>query len=53
MIKRIDMDDRPGNGDWVAGRLSASRDRYSDDFEFSCSIDFDDARIRSINVNRR
>lgn len=52
-IGRIDVDDRPGNNDWIVGGLTARRGGYSDNFEFSCSVDFDGGRIRSINVNRR
>jgi hypothetical protein len=50
---RIDLDNRPGNNDWVVGDLNARRGGYSDRFEFSCSIDFDGGRVRSINVDRR
>lgn len=52
-VRRINIDDNPGRNDWVTGSLVASRrgsDR--DRFEFSCSTDFDNGRIRSINVNR-
>lgn len=52
-INRMDVDDRPGNNDWIVGSLMARRGNYSDTFEFSCSVDFDGGRIRSINVNRR
>jgi hypothetical protein len=52
-IQGMDLDDRPGDNDWVVGGLTARRDRYNDNFEFSCSIDFDEGRVRSINVNRR
>lgn len=52
-ISRMDMDDRSGNNDSIVGGLAAQRDGYSDNFEFSCSIDFDGGQVRSINVNRR
>ena len=52
-MRRIDVDDRPGNNDWIVGDLAASRGDDRDRFEFSCSVDFDGGRIRSINVNRR
>jgi hypothetical protein len=52
-IRRMNVDDRPGNNDWVVGGLSARRGGFNDQFEFSCSIDFDAGRVRSINVNRR
>ena len=52
-IRKMDVDNRPGNNDWIVGGLAARRGNYSDNFEFSCSVDFDAGRIRSINVNRR
>ncbi len=52
-VRRLDLDDRPGNHDWIVGGIAARRGGYRDDFEFSCSVDFDGGRIRSINVNRR
>jgi hypothetical protein len=52
-VRRIDTDDNPGRNDWIVGNLAASRrDGDRDRFEFSCSVDFDNGRIRSINVNR-
>lgn len=52
-VRRIDIDDNPGRNDWIVGNLAASRrDGDRDRFEFSCSTDFDNGRIRSINVNR-
>ncbi len=52
-MRRIDVDDRPGNNDWVNGDLVAKRgDDDRDHFNFSCSVDFEGARIRSVNVNR-
>jgi hypothetical protein len=52
-MRKVDVDDRPGNNDWIVGGLAARRGGFSDNFEFSCSVDFDAGRIRSINVNRR
>jgi hypothetical protein len=52
-VRKMDVDDRPGNNDWIVGGLAARRGGFSDNFEFSCSVDFDAGRIRSINVNRR
>jgi len=52
-IRRVDIDDRPGNNDSILGDLVARRgDGDRDRFDFSCSVDFDGGRIRSINVNR-
>jgi hypothetical protein len=52
-IRKIDIDDNPGRNDWIMGNLVARRrDNDRDRFEFSCSVDFDGGRIRSINVNR-
>jgi hypothetical protein len=52
-INGMDLDDRPGDNDWVVGGLTARRGGYTDNFQFSCSIDFADGRVRSINVDRR
>lgn len=52
-IGRMDMDNRSGNNDLVVGGLTAQRDGYNDNFEFSCSLDVDGGQVRSINVNRR
>ena len=52
-IRKMDVDDRPGRNDLIVGRLAARRGRDSDNFEFSCSVDFDGGRIRSVRVDRR
>jgi len=52
-VTQIDLDDRPGDNDWVVGGLTARRGGFTDNFAFSCSIDFDEGRVRSINVERR
>ena len=52
-IDGMDLDNRPGDNKWVVGGLTARRGAYRDSFQFSCSIDFDDGRVRSINVDRR
>ncbi len=52
-MRKVDVDDRPGNNDWIMGDMVARRaDGDRDRFEFSCSVDFEHGRIRSINVNR-
>jgi hypothetical protein len=52
-MRRINVDDQPGRNDSIVGNLVASRRNGDRDrFEFSCSVDFDGGRIRSINVNR-
>jgi len=52
-MRKVDVDDRPGNNDWIVGDLVARRgDGDRDRFEFSCSVDFEHGRLRSINVNR-
>jgi hypothetical protein len=52
-INGMDFDNRPGENDWIVGGLSARRGGYSDNFQFSCAIDFREGRVRSINVERR
>ncbi len=52
-MRKVAVDDRPGSNDWITGDLVARRgDGDRDRFDFSCSVDFDGGRIRSINVDR-
>ena len=45
------IDDNPGRHDWVVGRIAVRYPRGGqDEMRFSCSVDFDNGRVRSANV---
>jgi len=43
-------DDHPGRHDWVIGSVTATRRFGSSMFTFSCSVDFNSGRVRSVDV---
>jgi hypothetical protein len=43
-------DDNPGRHDWVTGSVTATRRFGSSMFTFSCSVDFNSGRVRSVDV---
>jgi hypothetical protein len=49
----VDLDNRPGRNDWVLGSVRAGRGRGSDSYNFSCRVDFNTGRVRSVDLNRR
>ena len=50
-IRRSSVDDGPGRNDWVVGTLDARRGRDWDVYRFSCSVDFRERRLRSVDLN--
>jgi len=45
------IDDNAGRHDWVVGRIAVRYPRGGqDEMRFSCSVDFDNGRVRSANV---
>ena len=46
-------DDQPGRNDWVVGTVSGKHRFGTTWFSFSCSVDFNFGRIRSVDVRRR
>ena len=52
-IGKMDLANRSGDNGSIAGSLTARRGPYNDTFQFSCAIDFDAGRVRSVNLNRR
>jgi hypothetical protein len=44
--------DNNRNG-WVSGTVTASRGPVNDTFEYACSMDFNNASVRNVQVNRR
>lgn len=51
----VNPDNRPGRNDWIVGRARAERNRDGryDDFDFACSVNFDNGIVRSVEVDRR
>lgn len=49
---RVSFDDNPGRRDFVVGRFTYRRGLSTDEFEFSCSVDLNNGRIRSVDIRR-
>jgi len=52
-IDRTNIDDRPGREDWVTGTLDIHRGPRQERFGFSCSVNFDNGRVRSAELDPR
>jgi hypothetical protein len=52
-FQSIRIDNAPGRDDWVIGAVSGERGRGPESFNFSCSVDLRDGRVRSVDVTRR
>ncbi len=52
-FERTIRENNPGPHDRVSGTLSAKRRFQTTWFSFSCSVDFDSARVRHVDVRRR
>jgi len=51
-IRRTEIDDQPGRSDSVLGSLDVHRGPGGEQqFNFSCSVDFDNGRIRSVQID--
>jgi hypothetical protein len=50
---RTAIDDSPGRNDWVTGTLDVHRGPREERFGFSCSVDFDNGRVRSAVLDPR
>jgi hypothetical protein len=50
---RTAIDDNPGRNDWVTGTLDVHRGPREERFGFSCSVDFDNGRVRSAVLDPR
>ena len=50
---RIVPDSNPGRNDWVIGSVTGRRSWETTRFAFSCSVDFNTGRIRTVDVSRR
>ena len=49
----IRADDNPGRNDWVIGQATGQRESRGQSFDFSCSVDFESGRVRSVDVQPR
>ena len=47
------IDDNPGRNDWVIGRLDVHPDRRGQVYNFSCSVDFNSGRVRTVEIDAR
>jgi hypothetical protein len=52
-FRRTAADDRPGRQDWVTGTLDVRYGRREERYGFSCSMDFDRGRLRSVQLDDR
>jgi hypothetical protein len=50
---RTAIDDNPGREDWVTGSLDIHRGPREERFGFSCSVNFDNGRVRSAELDPR
>jgi len=50
---RTAVDDNPGRNDWVTGTLDVHRGPREERYGFSCSVDFDNGRVRSAVLDPR
>jgi hypothetical protein len=50
---RTAIDDNPGREDWVTGTLDIHRGPREERFGFSCSVNFDNGRVRSAELDPR
>ena len=51
-ITNIGLDNNPGRRDWVIGRFSYRQGQSLEEFEFNCSVDFNNGRVRSVDFRR-
>jgi hypothetical protein len=52
-IQNARADNRPGRNDWIIGDATGRRGYTSEQFIFSCQVDFSSGRVRSVDVRRR
>ena len=46
-------DDNPGREDWVVGRIDVHRGAREEVYGFSCSVNFDNGRVRNVQLDSR
>jgi hypothetical protein len=52
-IQNARVDNRPGRNDWIVGDATGRRGYNTEQFIFSCQVDFSSGRMRSVDVRRR
>ena len=53
-FRSIDRDNAPGKNDWIVGTFDGRRGGGNvDRFNFSCSVNFNNGNIRSVDIRRR
>jgi hypothetical protein len=50
---RTKADDGPGRQDWVSGMLDVHRGPVEEHYRFSCSMDFNAGRLRTVQLDER
>jgi hypothetical protein len=52
-FRRVAVDDNPGRQDWISGTLAVRRGwgGREDAYRFSCSVNFDNGRVRSAQID--
>jgi hypothetical protein len=52
-LDRTAIDDAPGRQDWVTGTLNVRRGPRGERYGFACSVNFDNGRVRSADLDLR
>jgi hypothetical protein len=52
-LGRTTIDDKPGREDWVMGSLDVHRGPGEERYGFSCSVNFETGRVRSVQLDFR
>ena len=52
-IRRMEIDDQPGRNDWVLGSLDVHWGPRHERYNFSCSVNFENGRVRSAQIEQR
>jgi hypothetical protein len=49
----MNVENRPGNNDWIVGNARAEGRNRSESYDFSCQVELRDGDVRSVDVRRR
>lgn len=49
----MNVENRPGNNDWIVGNARADGRYRSESYDFSCQVELRDGDLRSVDVRRR
>ncbi len=52
-FRKTAIDDNPSRRDWVVGSFAIRRSNRDEEYRFSCSVDFDNGRVRSAQIDDR